>query len=300
VAAASPHGSAAATPRCFGAADRDPQHPCYNPALRLKVTPTPDVAQLTPNLVCRTLTVMDTVSQCGYGAPAGQAAETVALIGDSHAAALRAAMAVVAQAKRWRVLELATPHCPFSQALPDSGQAVANWCPGFNGRIQEYLHAHPEIRTVVFSANANAPIVTPPGERIFDHRLAGYLSEWELMPASVTRIIVVRDDPIDKFGTPDCIRNAMAKHRPPGPTCAVPRSYALPPDAEVAAAKLLADRGGRVVDLTDHYCAARRCYPVIGGVLVHKDQDHLGQLWARTLGPYLLRGINALSWPAGT
>lgn len=31
------------------------------------------------------------------------------------------------------------------------------------------------------------------------------------------------------------------------------------------------------------------------GVLVHKDVDHLTQLFARTLGPYLLRGLDAVT-----
>jgi hypothetical protein len=31
----------------------------------------------------------------------------------------------------------------------------------------------------------------------------------------------------------------------------------------------------------------------VGGALVHKDVDHLTQVFARTLGPYLLRAIDA-------
>ena len=38
------------------------------------------------------------------------------------------------------------------------------------------------------------------------------------------------------------------------------------------------------------------CFPVIGGVLVRKDTDHLTQRFAATLGPILLRKLNALRW----
>jgi hypothetical protein len=301
---ASPHGAASATPRCFGAADRDPQRPCYNPALRLKVTPTPDDALLTPNQDCRTTTggpgaADDTAAKCSYGAAAASAARTVAMIGDSHASHWRAAMNAMARAKRWRVVEFGTPHCPFSQALPDSGKAVAEWCPGFNGRILEWLGKHPEVSTVFFSSNANAPIVVPEGRRTFDYRTQKYVEEWRMMPASVKRIVVLRDDPIDRFSTFDCIRSATRRGIAPGPKCAVPRSYALPPDAQVAAAKLLADsRGGRVIDLSPFFCDRKLCYPVVGGVLVHKDDNHLGQLFALTLAPYIVRAYDALSWPA--
>src|SRR3954466_12370685 len=88
-----------AAPRCFGAPARDPWAPCANPALRTTVTPTPPEALLTPNAPCR-LTQMDAlVSPCLFGLDGG---DEVALIGDSHAEHWRAALEVVAQAKRWR------------------------------------------------------------------------------------------------------------------------------------------------------------------------------------------------------
>jgi hypothetical protein len=54
----------------------------------------------------------------------------------------------------------------------------------------------------------------------------------------------------------------------------------------------------RVLDLTPFFCDARRCYPVIGGVLVYKDSTHLTGLYARTLGPYLERAVTAALPPA--
>jgi len=78
-----------------------------------------------------------------------------------------------------------------------------------------------------------------------------------------------------------------------------PAQGSAAPDAEVSAAKLLRSRGAQVVDLTPQFCGSRTCFPVVGGVLVHKDVDHLGQLFARTLGPFLLRAVDNLVWPPG-
>lgn len=288
----------AATPRCFGAAARDPLHPCKNQRLRLRVTPTPDEALITPNMACRRDDVTDVVNGCSFGVPADQAAETVAIVGDSHAAHWRAALAVVAQAKRWHVLEISTPHCPLSLALPDSGAATANWCPGWNRRVVQWLGDHPEITTLLVSAHSRAPIVVPAGRTPWQTRVEGYVREWQTLPASVQSIVVLRDDPLDKVSTFDCVRRAIAHHRPAGTACRVARSHALAADAEVAAGKLLPPRKVRVVDLTRIFCDSRYCYPVIGGVLVHKDVDHLGQLFARTLGPFLLRGLDIALAPA--
>lgn len=42
----------------------------------------------------------------------------------------------------------------------------------------------------------------------------------------------------------------------------------------------------RVIDLTRFFCSASECLPVIGGVLVHKDDHHLTVVFARTIAPY--------------
>ena len=283
-----------AAPRCFGAAARDAQRDCHNPRLRLVVRPTPDDAEVTPNLACTRAQITEVLDQCAYGVPASRASETVVVAGDSHAAHWRAAMAVVAKRRNWHVLEVARPHCPLSTAMPDSGEPVSSDCLVWNRQVGEWLADHPDIHTVFVSANAQAPIVVPQGHTEHPTRVAGFVSAWKALPASVRRIVVIRDNPTDRTATHDCVRRAMREHRPAGPACATSRRRVLPRDAEVGAARRLRDRGARVVDLTRYFCGRRHCLPVVGGVLVHKDVDHLTQQFARTLGPFLLRRIDRL------
>src|SRR4051794_11985489 len=56
----------AADPPCFGAAARDPARPCRNPALRLSVTPAPDVAARSPNAPCRAFEQHGLVRLCYF------------------------------------------------------------------------------------------------------------------------------------------------------------------------------------------------------------------------------------------
>jgi hypothetical protein len=51
-------------------------------------------------------------------------------------------------------------------------------------------------------------------------------------------------------------------------------------------------------DLLSHFCDPQRCYPVVGGALVYKDQTHLTTVFAETLGPYLLRFLERLDTAA--
>lgn len=280
---------AQAAPRCLGAASRDPERPCHNPRLRTMVTPTPDQALLTPNLQC----TQQTGGGCEYGVAPEQAQATVALLGDSHAAHWRGAVEWVARRLRWHVDELSMSHCPFSTARPVASTGAQDTCPQHNADVVAWLGDHPEVQTVIVSANRGDPIDFPDGVPHFTYRVQTVLEQWDRLPASVRRIVVLLDDPTDRLSTFDCVRRAMRRHRDAGYACRVPRHEALYPDPNAAAARKTA-RAASLISFTPQFCARRFCFPVVGGVLVHKDTNHIGQLFGRTLAPILLRRIRGL------
>jgi hypothetical protein len=136
-------------------------------------------------------------------------------------------------------------------------------------------------------------VVTRHGQDQFATATQGYVDGWARLPASVTRIMVIRDNPSVALDTNACVEQAMTRRKPAGPACALPRREALDPDPAAEAARRT---GGRVslLDLTPFFCDRRLCYPVIGGVLVYKDTTHLTGLYAKTLGPYLLRAVDGV------
>jgi hypothetical protein len=64
-------------------------------------------------------------------------------------------------------------------------------------------------------------------------------------------------------------------------------------DPLVNAARALRSPNVKVIDLTRHFCDAKRCFTVVGGALVRHDTSHLTQLFAATLGPFILRALDA-------
>ncbi len=80
-------------------------------------------------------------------------------------------------------------------------------------------------------------------------------------------------------------------------TCALARDWALDRDPLAAAALTTTSPRERLIDLTDVFCDASRCFPVIGGVLVIKDYGHLTALFSTTLGGILDRVIGAALTP---
>ena len=85
---------------CFGAAARDPQHPCHNPALDFSVLPAPSLAELDIGAGCATKELTATWWLCAFGPVAPT--RTFGLVGDSHAGHWRPALATVANSLNWR------------------------------------------------------------------------------------------------------------------------------------------------------------------------------------------------------
>ncbi|MDA0173857.1 SGNH hydrolase domain-containing protein [Solirubrobacter taibaiensis] len=268
----------AAQKQCVGAAARDPEKMCVDDSKR--VTPTPDEALITPNVACAR---GDLADSCTYGSHVPLA--TVALVGDSHAGHWRAGMDALAKSRRWRVVEFARPHCPFSYSEPAPTEAGASDCVAYNQRVVAWLAEHPDVASVFVSNNARLPMA----EKGMGYKVQGHVAALRALPPSVTRVFVLRDTPTARVSTPDCIRRAVRRKLTPGTQCAIPRGRALVTDATAVAAQQL---GRTVIDLTPFFCSTKQCFPVVGGVLVHKDQDHLTQNFSRTLGPYIGRAVD--------
>jgi hypothetical protein len=284
----------ASSARCFAAAARDPRHPCENPALRLVVVPTPDDAVLSTNSPCSPLADDGVLKPCEVGVPEADARASIALVGDSHAAQWRGALEYVAQHKRWHGVSITRSGCPLSRAKPGLDPASRRAaCVRWNAQMPGWFRRHPEIHTVFVSEHNAARVVVPAGGDPLQTRAAGHRAAWKALPASVRRIVVLRDTPLLGFQN-ECVRAARAHRDNPGDSCALPRATVLKPDAAVVAARELGSRRVRVVDMTPFFCGSRRCLPVVGGALVYMDREHMTNVFSTSLGPYVLRAIDRL------
>jgi hypothetical protein len=282
-------------PRCFGAAARDARHPCRNPALARMVVPTPRDARQRLNAPC-SLRRDGPLSVCEFAAPAAGAASAIALVGDSHAAHWRAALDPVARARGWHGLSLVLSGCPLSKAaraLRPAARFVG--CVRWKRQVFAWFRRHPEVRIVFVSQLSGGTGVRPSGGRSeFATAMAGYVAAWQALPRTVRHVVVIRDSPKDELTTAGCLERALARHSPAGERCATARARRLDPDPAADAARRLRSPRVRVIDLTRFFCDRLRCYPVVGGALVHKDVTHLTAVYVATLAPYLGRAVDTV------
>jgi hypothetical protein len=273
------------TPECFGAAARDAANPCDNPDLHVSATPSPDDAPLLPALPC-TFVRYRTPHVCAFATSKKRAKGSIALLGDSHAPAWRAAVDVLARNRRWRGLTLARSSCPFSTARRRGvSRKNAKTCGTWVRGVYAWFRRHREVRTVFFVNSMAYDFTTDP--------VAGYRAALDALPPSVRRIVVIRDNPKATIDTLPCVDRALRRRERPDRRCALDRAEVLPPDPAAEAAPLLTR--GATIDLTRFFCDDARCYPVVGGALVYKDTSHITQVFSRTLGPYLAAEFRALS-----
>ena len=283
------------TPACFGAASHDPERPCVNPQLRHTVVPSPGRLANLPSAPCASVRADGLLTVCTYGVPSDRATRTVALVGDSHAAHWRAALDPVARSEGWHGVSLARSSCPLSTAPRDVPEPNRSGCVRWNQDVLRWLGEHPEVDTLFVSQlTGGKGVIGPDGRDSLAARKQGYLEAWSQVPASVQRIIVIRDTPktLRSGRMAPCVTRAVARRRAAGPMCSVSRRDALDPDAAVMAARSLGSARVRSVDLTPYFCGTRRCEPVIGGVLAYKDAHHLTPAYMKTMAPYLRRGID--------
>jgi SGNH domain (fused to AT3 domains) len=290
--------SAAGPPPCFGAASRDPKHPCSNPALALAVTPLPDQVNQEPGVGCKTVTKDDEPGVCAFGAPKSKAKRTFALIGDSHVYHWRATLDVIGRLKKWRGLSIMQGGCYFSEAARSFGAGAKGPCTEWYESVLVYLAHHPEVSTIFVTQNAGTPVTPKPGKTSQQTKVAGFQSTWRKhLPKTIKHIVVIRDNPKSTPDAINCVKDAIAAGitTPPGPACAIAHRDGVLRDAAATAAKRLHSSRYQTIDLTHYFCSSQKCFPVIAGVLVNRDSfGHITLTFARTLVPYFLRKLRVL------
>ena len=284
----------AARLRCFGAASRDPLRRCVNRKLRTAIVPPPADAIFSQNSPCTPLSFEGVLSPCEFGVPAANATSTVALVGDSHASHWRAALEYVAQRKHWRGISITRSGCPLMHATTKLEGARRAECLQWNDQVPRWFARHPKIHTAFVVSHFAGDVVVPDGDNERETKVAGFIEAWNALPSTVKDIVVIRDTPIVGFQANECVRKAKARRRNAGNVCAVKRSEALREDPAVVAARRLKSKRVTVIDMSRYLCSKNRCFPVIGGALVYKDDQHMTDVFATTLGPYLRRAVDKI------
>ena len=268
---------------CFGAPAMQNRATCPNALTALPlVAVTKADAPWAPQQGCRGSTGgPPDVWTCYWGK--GRPARVVALVGDSHAEAWRGALHRIAKAKNWEIIEMFAGGCPATlgrsvkfEGHPRDGSS----CPFWTNKVTAKLKAlAPD--DIITSAYVQENVFDPAGSGP-----DGFRQVWAQW-LKFSRVTVLRDVPNEGgHNGPQCLAINVGKPL----ACANPRSNVLIDDDMMRAGRSMRTEIN-LVDLSDDFCDATRCYAVIGGASVYYDYDHMTMQYSATLASALLRRL---------
>ncbi|MFI2476897.1 acyltransferase family protein [Nocardia xishanensis] len=220
-------------------------------------------------------------AECASGDP--DAATTVALVGDSHAAMWHPAFEPIAAERHWRLETMAKVTCPLLDlpiTSPYLGREYTE-CEQWRGQILTRLQAErPRLIVLSMSRRYGADFGFVSYDQAWVdslNRLVGRLRE------TGAAVLVLGSIPDPHTTVPAC----LSEHLDDAVACAPARPVAVD-DAGIAAEQAATTAGGgQYADLTSLFCTAARCPLIIGDNLVYRDDNHLTVGYARTLGPVI-------------
>jgi hypothetical protein len=234
-----------------------------------------------------------TVGVCEAGDPEGVA--TVALLGDSHAGMWITALDEIGRERGWRVLSVSRSSCPPVEGLDvarSERSRTYEQCMEYQGKVVDRLaELDPDL---VLMSSAAYPVAGDAMAQALGERVDALRAEG--IPTAM-----IRDVPRPPFDVPGC----LLEHPDAATECVFDREDALA-RAGTGQLELAALRPSLpVIDLNPAVCPTAACEPVLGGVVVWRDSNHLSATYVRSLTDLVeqqvrpLVALSLLPQPAG-
>ncbi|RAM35931.1 acyltransferase family protein [Arthrobacter globiformis] len=217
-------------------------------------------------------------------------AETVWLVGDSHAQQWQAAVFAAAKQRGWIVHTALLGGCPvadvrFTGYADNVDQNSTRTCMDWAKRVTDAVAADRPAAVFTSMFARKQSVDDGSGRPVSEQFSAGLQKTWQRWTDAGSKVYVLADPPLNQaVRQPDCTN----LHVQDPAACAVDRALAQPEDPLTTAAKSTYNRDVQLVDLTDYFCDPRKCYTVVGGVNVYFDANHLNREYSELLAPLLL------------
>ncbi|MBO3735355.1 acyltransferase family protein [Glycomyces niveus] len=209
--------------------------------------------------------------RCDFGKDEADAEATVVMYGGSKIWQWLPAVLAAAESRDWHVIAYTKNACIIETGQEALGEERYRSCAAWNDAVvAEIGRLAPDLVLTYGSRVGYEAYETFPD----------YTDRYEQLLATGAAVVALRDTPSPRFDIPLCVD----LNGPNGSECTVDRASYYDEGAFEA---LEVPAGVRKADLTDYICEPDTCPPVVGNVLVYRDDAHLTNTYAATLGPYL-------------
>lgn len=214
---------------------------------------------------------LEEVRKCSYGVT-NKPKYVIALVGGSHSAHWFPALEPLAQQLEFQLDVYSHDGCRFTTEDPENH--LTPQCLQWNSNlIEELKKAPPDLVFTTASLNKR------------DYVPQGYVEQWRKLEG-LTTIFAILDTPRMEQSIPSCLKQHTIEQ------CSVKRQHALSSEVPWENEKNLPSNV-IFADLSDYFCSDTVCPPVIGEIIVYRDQHHVTASYAKTLAPILSPHIEA-------
>jgi len=215
---------------------------------------------------------------CEYGVAGAD--RTILLYGDSHAVQWFEPLQQIALEHGFRLVVLIKLGCPVAEV--DVPTPVLRYtCPPYRDAAIAWIEEHQP--DVVIVGNSYTHVPAEPAEWA-----DGTAATIERLADVSSNVVLIGDNPAWVEDVPAC----LSANLDDASECAISREEAVRPDrisAEVVAAR---DNDVRFVDTTDWFCTDDTCPPIVGNILVMRDETHITVPMAEFLKPVFEAAID--------
>ena len=218
--------------------------------------------------------------------------KTVFLVGDSHTAMWLPALQEIARVRKWKIVSHTKSSCPLIDAPLVRGTTPYPECTAWNQKIIDEITTNkPDFVIVTMIANTRSVSKNAASDPLLNQQeLAdGLARQWNKVTRSGAQLLAIKATPIFKFDVAECV----SAHPDKIEKCGRAREDVL---RTTDAIPLAVEKANNAViaDMTDFICHPSRCEPIVGNILVYRDQHHLTATYAKTLAPFVADKIDAM------
>jgi peptidoglycan/LPS O-acetylase OafA/YrhL len=228
-------------------------------------------------------------NHCEYGDLSAK--RTMFLFGDSHAMQYFPAVVRVARKRHWRLVALAKSECTPAEVTVRSETSGSEYgaCDTWREETLRRIESAGRRSTVVISSASDYVPLDANGDALSGSArttalLDGQMATLRRLHRAGLRAAVIKDPPPAEDDVPSCVSAKLDDLV----ACSFPRVRREGDDIDARAA--IDSPGASLVNLTGEICPDV-CRAVIGDALVYRDNSHLSATFARTLTPFLERGL---------
>jgi hypothetical protein len=232
----------------------------------------------------------DPLDRCQFGDTSSPT--TVVLVGDSLAAQWFPALDALATSRHWRLQTMTKSACTAVDVTVWSGylRRAYSECDTWRQNVVARIVAeHPALVVVsddrLYQLAINGGPV--PVSQATDAWNAGLVRTLKELRAGSSAVELISSTPRSRVVPPAC----LAAHMTNVLACATPRKQAID-DARIAADRAAATASGAAfLDPSPWVCPSDPCMPIMGHLLVYREQDHLTATFVDSLEPRLAAAL---------